>query len=350
MSDFYAEVKERIGTIEEIEDVIRIVDPVSHGVTVIKENDNRNSQCKCYKFWEKAIRCDNCISMRAYNKKDTFVKIECVSNKVYLLKAIPVAIEGKTYVIEAIKDISRNGRIFNNTESNLNLETFIDAMNEKNIVDKVSGLYNRNYIDEKLIVDINNCSVNGYSFVAIKITLDYLKSIGYKHGKDIENIILKEFGQIAKKLIINKLDWVGRYDIDSFICFFNNVDCTYVNIILERINNLFSDFILKYNNKGINLTISTKVYCPEEIYFSSDITYEEVYRQLSSEGDDNKVDMSVDINVDSIYKLQNKISEMQEVLNEICATSEEDIDYEKRLEISQYLDELIVKYMKSMNS
>jgi two-component system, cell cycle response regulator len=41
---------------------------------------------------------------------------------------------------------------------------------------------------------------------------------------------------------------------------------------------------------------------------------------------------------------------MQEVLNEVCVTVEDNIDYEKRLEISQYLDELIVMYMQNINN
>ena len=36
------------------------------------------------------------------------------------------------------------------------------------------------------------------------------------------------------------------------------------------------------------------------------------------------------------------------VVNEVCVTVEDNFDYDKRLEISQYLDELIVMYMQSL--
>lgn len=44
-----------------------------------------------------------------------------------------------------------------------------------------------------------------------------------------------------------------------------------------------------------------------------------------------------------LFELDVYISEVRDILNEISVTSEEE---SSRLEISQYLDELIVEYMK----
>ncbi|MHC1683605.1 MAG: hypothetical protein AB6733_11705 [Clostridiaceae bacterium] len=56
----------------------------------------------------------------------------------------------------------------------------------------------------------------------------------------------------------------------------------------------------------------------------------------------------------SIKKLEERINEIREVLNEICVTVEETAEEDKseklnrRLSVSQYLDELIVQYMKEI--
>ena len=48
----------------------------------------------------------------------------------------------------------------------------------------------------------------------------------------------------------------------------------------------------------------------------------------------------------NLNRLKKCIDELREVLNEMCITLDEKINHEERLIVSQYLDELIVEYMK----
>lgn len=54
------------------------------------------------------------------------------------------------------------------------------------------------------------------------------------------------------------------------------------------------------------------------------------------------------IHIDSldIESLKKSINEIRETLNELCITTEEIPNSEERLAVSQYLDDLIVEYMK----
>jgi two-component system, cell cycle response regulator len=137
-------------------DAIRIVDPINKNLIIIKDNEIIKIKGTCYDYWKRWLACNNCISMRAYNEKDTIVKIEYVDNKVILLVASPVFIDGRMYVLETLKDISKNGRIFDfNTNSDVNICAMINEMNEKIVSDELTGVYNRKYIDERLQIDIN---------------------------------------------------------------------------------------------------------------------------------------------------------------------------------------------------
>jgi two-component system, cell cycle response regulator len=49
-------------------------------------------------------------------------------------------------------------------------------------------------------------------------------------------------------------------------------------------------------------------------------------------------------------KLNERIEELREILNEICCTVDESENDMERLTISMYLDELIVEYMKELNN
>ncbi len=51
-----------------------------------------------------------------------------------------------------------------------------------------------------------------------------------------------------------------------------------------------------------------------------------------------------------LEKLNDKVEELRNILNEVCCTIDTDTnkDYDTRLATSQYLDELIVQYMKKL--
>lgn len=51
-----------------------------------------------------------------------------------------------------------------------------------------------------------------------------------------------------------------------------------------------------------------------------------------------------------LSELNKRINEIREILNEACCTVDTSENINDRLAISQYLDELIVQYMKELNS
>lgn len=57
----------------------------------------------------------------------------------------------------------------------------------------------------------------------------------------------------------------------------------------------------------------------------------------------------LEVNSLKLDRLKTCIDELREVLNEMCITLDEKINNEERLIVSQYLDELIVEYMKQVN-
>jgi len=171
---------------------------------------------------------------------------------------MPWYVNDKTYIIETLKDISKDRNIFYDKDHNSNLSNIIDEINDNAIIDKISGLYNRDYIDERLPVDINNCIIHGYPMSIIKVTIDYLKSIGYKYGKNIEEKIVADVANMFKELILNKSNWIGRYDMDSFLIVLNNESSN--KEILDILNQLFSNFTIRYNDIDTKVTTDTIAY------------------------------------------------------------------------------------------
>lgn len=345
MKDICNEIKEKIGLIEGTYDIIRVVDPINKNSIVVESGEIKYVEGTCYDFLKRGLACKNCISMRAYNEKDTVIKMEYLDNKIFMITATPILIEGRTYILETLKNISQNEKLSKNNCEYSIIQGIINEVNDEYIFDKVSGVYNRKYLDERLPVDINICNINGDPLSIIKITIDYLKSIEYRYGKDIENKLIREVIKIAEELIDNNSGWIGRYNSDTFFMVLKKIDDVKVKDILGKAKKLFSNFIFKDKDIRAEITVNLESYCVSKNK-EENVEYilREIQEQFYGENAENK---ELENDNGKMSKLTFEIKELQKVLNEVCLTLEEG-NYGRTLEISQYLDELIVKYMKSV--
>lgn len=348
MNELYEKVKEELSIVENMYDIIRIIDPINKNILNIKTNENNKSKKlmeKCYNHFNKGTMCCNCISMRANIENDTIVKLEYDSNKVILMSATPVNFGEEIYIVEMIKDISsKNSKISNtNYKFDKNVRTMINDINEKIIRDNLTGVYNRTYIEGRLPVDLNNSVVNKYLLSTIMIYIDEFKNVNNKYGQDVEKKILNDVSNLISDLVAPDSYWVGRYSGNKFIVVLNDTDKEEACKISDQLRFLFED--ISYKNKSIRLNASFSSYCSEgEITdiknilteLEKDIIEE---KQKKIEGEINKEK--------KLSTLNYRIQELREILNEMCMSSEETLDYEQTLKVSQDLDELIVEYMKN---
>ena len=94
--------------LSKLSDITRIVDPIRKTAKAYSNNGNISKENKCFDFWGKDKICDNCISMRAYNNNETYLKIEHQNDNAYLIIAIPYAHNNSTIVVEIIKIITNS--------------------------------------------------------------------------------------------------------------------------------------------------------------------------------------------------------------------------------------------------
>jgi len=351
INDLYEQVKERLSLIEDMYDIIGIVDPINKNLTIIKDDEIGKFKWTCYDFWKRGVSCNNCISMRAYTEKDTFLKIEYADNKVILVIATPVVIDERIYVIEMLKDISKSGSIFDiNTNSEINICTMINEVNNKIIRDDLTGVYNRRYIAERLTIDINNSIIHESPLSVILTDIDNFKDVNDKYGHIIGDKTIQYFANLISSLNLKNSDWIGRYGGDEFLIVLNNTNKENAFKVSAKIRKLLKETPFQYNDTKIQLTSSSGIYCTkgekidiESILIAVDKKLYEVKRKSKN----RTINAAYLITKDNkLLILNGKILKLRNILNEMCISSDE-IDEDKiKLNISQYLDELIVEYMK----
>lgn len=362
--DIIEQVKERLSIFKNLYDAIRIVDPVKKNIISASDRGIQQLNGTCYALWRNKTFCENCISMRAYMNKDTFIKLEYDKGKIVLITATPIEIDGTTYIVEILKDITQNGSVLHKlTESSKSVEELLSSMNEKVIKDELTGLYNRRYINERLPVDIDYSKISKMSLSIIMADIDFFKRVNDKYGHVIGDKVLIDFSNLILKSVINNSDWVGRFGGEEFIIVLNNTELKDAYEVAEKIRKLVENTTLVYDNIKMNITASFGVYSIRDNDVSiSDLLSKadkNLYkakisgrnRTIMKQNDINELDyINIKQKTIKLSELNKQINEIREILNEACCTVDTSEAIRDRLAISQYLDELIVQYMKELNN
>ncbi|SDZ10721.1 diguanylate cyclase (GGDEF) domain-containing protein [Proteiniborus ethanoligenes] len=235
--------------------VVRIVDPTTKKVLNYNDKSIEYTDGICYSYWENDSMCENCVSMRAFFSKDTVYKLEYLSDKVYMITAIPIRSTDGLVILELLKDVTHTMLI--DTEDNEkahNIKSYISNMNDMVVKDPLTGLYNRRFIDERLPVDIIQSLLNEKPLSIIMTDIDQFKAINDELGHIEGDSKIKQYGEILKSSIRLENDWVARYGGDEFLICLNNTDNDTAYSIAERIRKKIERDMSLNKHGNINIT------------------------------------------------------------------------------------------------
>lgn len=248
------EIKERLKPFKNLYDFIRIVDPINNKV-INSDNEKLGLKFKdfsCYKFWGKNKKCENCISYNAYLENNTFVKLEVLDSKIFLVIAAPFISNDKTYIVELLKDISKTS-FFNTGESNQTIESLMKSIETSLYKDELTGIYNKRVIYEKLEKLI---SLNISPTSLIMLDIDLFKSINDNYGHIIGDKVLKFFASVIDSCIKNKNHYLGRFGGEEFIIVLANSNMKDGTILAEKIRKTVEKSTYDKDNLNIKLSCS----------------------------------------------------------------------------------------------
>jgi len=248
-------IKERLSIFKNLYDTIRIVDPINKKVLGYGEDNLEIIIGPCFGFGRSQY-CNNCTSMRAYLEHDTFMKMEVSGGQIFFIISSPVTINNKVYIVEMIKDISQTGSIISNEKNIYNIENVIKEMNDAAIIDELTGIYNRRYINERLQVDINDSIKSNKSLCVVMADLDFFKNVNDNYGHVAGDHVLKDFAKILSTSIRSDSDWVGRYGGEEFLIVLKNTDASNAFKVVEKIRKFIEQAYFDYKDVKIKITAS----------------------------------------------------------------------------------------------
>jgi diguanylate cyclase (GGDEF)-like protein len=108
---------------------------------------------------------------------------------------------------------------------------------EMSVLDPLTGLFNRRYVQHRLEEEIARCQRHGTPLTAILFDLDAFKEVNDEHGHPVGDDFLKAFAEQLKKATRGS-DVAARYGGDEFLVILSDCREGGVQYVLKRLNGL----------------------------------------------------------------------------------------------------------------
>jgi diguanylate cyclase (GGDEF)-like protein/PAS domain S-box-containing protein len=147
--------------------------------------------------------------------------------------------------------------IFNDNSSNFENIEMLKILEKEALVDSLTGIVNRRYLEKRITASFNAFQRYGWKFGVLFMDIDHFKNVNDKFGHNNGDNVLKV---LSKTLIknIRSFDTVGRWGGEEFIGIIENVNKEELLKIAEKLRALVdaSSIQLEGFKKNINPTIS----------------------------------------------------------------------------------------------
>jgi two-component system, cell cycle response regulator len=122
------------------------------------------------------------------------------------------------------------------------LEQSLREANEKikllSITDSLVSTYNRRYLNEQLVREVEHARRYARPLAAVMADLDLFKDVNDQHGHQVGDEVLRSFVERAKSSIRQASDWLARYGGEEFVVVLPETDVAGAARTAEKIRSL----------------------------------------------------------------------------------------------------------------
>lgn len=262
-------VLEHVGILHDLYDVVRAVNPTMKMPISFNAKTVEDPTSSCYDFWKRGGACDNCISMRAYQENDMFIKLEYNAECVYLVTAVPVEVQGQRLVIEMLKDVTGSGIIEDGNSHNR--KTIHEEINQKNrliVTDALTQAYNRRYMDERLPFELLEARMNKRPVSVALVDIDGFKRINDVFGHASGDRVIQAVSNLLKAEMRGQGDWFARQGGDEFCILLKHADAKGAFSALERLRKRVESAVIPLDEgqiASVTLSIGVATVCEHTV-------------------------------------------------------------------------------------
>jgi diguanylate cyclase (GGDEF)-like protein len=124
------------------------------------------------------------------------------------------------------------------------------------ITDELLGIFNRRYLNEKLLEEIHRAQRYKRPLSIVIADLDHFKNVNDRYGHQAGDEVLKCFARLAQSRLRQSSDWIARFGGEEFVFVLPEAAGDGAVVVAEKIRQACSCAPLLTTTAGINVTAS----------------------------------------------------------------------------------------------
>jgi len=145
--------------------------------------------------------------------------------------------------------------IFNDISVKVRLEEQIRSLEKMALIDALTNLGNRRYLEITLRSKLNELKRYGLPFGVLFLDVDRFKAVNDHYGHDVGDEVLKMVAQTISNAL-RPFDHAGRWGGEEFLAIVSNVDMRGLEAIADRLRLLVQNSSIKAGGNTIRVTVS----------------------------------------------------------------------------------------------
>lgn len=126
-------------------------------------------------------------------------------------------------------------------------------------IDFLTQLYNRQYIDLQIPLDIRGCLEHDQPLSLLFLDIDYFKTVNDKNGHIAGDHVLQGVAALLKRQLADKNGWVARYGGDEFLICLPGWESDPAKQIAYQIRDSIRGHVFRFNGAEVAVTCSIGV-------------------------------------------------------------------------------------------
>ncbi len=124
------------------------------------------------------------------------------------------------------------------------------------ITDKLTGCYNRTYMDEYLAKEIKRAKRYHRPLSLLLTDIDHFKRVNDSYGHQAGDRVLRNFVTIIRKDLRKDVDWIVRYGGEEFLIVLPETDFESAMVLAERLRKGITESVVVSDDREISISAS----------------------------------------------------------------------------------------------
>jgi len=136
------------------------------------------------------------------------------------------------------------------------LKKALDEVKSLSLVDPLTGIFNRRYMDERLPVEIMRAYRYERSLSLILVSINKFREVTGTHGYFVGDLVLKGCADCIAESIRQEVDWLARYGEEQFMVMLPETDAAGAVILAKRLRIRIGSTLTRHKGAEIKVSAS----------------------------------------------------------------------------------------------